>query len=376
LKPFLSCKRNILTNCRGGGLVCSGVILRKKRDKMKTEKMKRVIISILRNIRENIRFFIVGASNLTLMSYAKLNNPASITLDYSGFFSGLTNGEFYYIKVNGKHIDLVGGGFVSALNKAMEIKKTLIEQGVEVNPLAYEDLLPQREQENSIGEGGGNIIRKPFKYGKEKANVTGTVVPIKDDEPGATIIRPKKILVLTANPKTTPRLRLDEEVREIDEGLRLSKYRDKFEIQSRWAVRLRDLRRALLDAEPQIVHFTGHGRDGGLLVEDELGMAVPISPEALAGLFALCSDQVECVILGTCYSEKQAAAIGSHIQYVIGMEKAIKDKTAIEFAVGFYDALAAGKSLEEAFEFGRNAILQEFPDQTEHLIPVLKKKKR
>lgn len=79
----------------------------------------------------------------------------------------------------------------------------------------------------------------------------------------------KKILILAANPKTTPRLRLDEEVREIDEGLRRSKYRDQFEIQSRWAVRMRDLRRALLDVEPQIVHFTGHGKEDGLLVEDE-----------------------------------------------------------------------------------------------------------
>jgi hypothetical protein len=182
----------------------------------------------------------------------------------------------------------------------------------------------------------------------------------------------KKILILAANPKTTPRLRLDEEVREIEEGLRRSKCRDQFEIQSRWAVRLRDLRRALLDVEPQIVHFTGHGKEDGLLVEDELGMAVSISPGALSGLFELCADHVECVVLGACYSEPQAAAISKHINYVIGMRKEIKDKAAIEFVVGFYDALGAGRSVEKAFNFGCNAIqLFNIP---EHLVPRLLKK--
>jgi hypothetical protein len=184
----------------------------------------------------------------------------------------------------------------------------------------------------------------------------------------------KKILLLTSNPKTTFRLRLDEEVREIEDGLRCSKHHGQFEIQSRWAVRFRDLRRALLYVEPHIVHFSGHGEKDGLLVEDELGMAVRISNKALSGLFKLCSHQLECVILSACYSARHATAISKHINYVIGMRKEIKDESAIEFAVGFYDTLGAGQSVEKAFKFGCNAILQKFPDLPEHLIPVLKKK--
>jgi hypothetical protein len=68
-----------------------------------------------------------------------------------------------------------------------------------------------------------------------------------------------KILILTANPTNSDRLRLDEEVREIQQGLRRSRHYDQFEIIARWAVRPRDLRQALLDHEPQIVHFAGHG---------------------------------------------------------------------------------------------------------------------
>jgi hypothetical protein len=184
----------------------------------------------------------------------------------------------------------------------------------------------------------------------------------------------KKILILSANPEDTSRLHLDKEVREIEEGLLRSKHRGQFEIQTRWAVRFWDLRRLLLDYEPQIVHFSGHGEKQGLIVEGELGIAVPISPEALSELFRLCSGHVECVLLNTCYSKAQADAINKHINCVIGMPGKIEDRAAFEFAVGFYDALGAGKSVEEAYKFGCNAVKQVFPNIPHHLIPVLKKR--
>jgi hypothetical protein len=182
----------------------------------------------------------------------------------------------------------------------------------------------------------------------------------------------RKILILSANPHNTARLRLDEEVREIEEGLRRSRKRKYFTIKQKWAVRIRDLRRAMLDYEPQIVHFCGHGEAKGVIVENEDGNSRLVSPEALAELFQLFSNQVECVLLNACYSELQAHAINQYIPYVIGMSKVIHDKTAIEFAVGFYDALGSGKSFEQAFKFARNAI--QLCNPHEHLTPKLLKR--
>ncbi|MDJ0574750.1 MAG: AAA-like domain-containing protein [Xenococcaceae cyanobacterium MO_234.B1] len=167
----------------------------------------------------------------------------------------------------------------------------------------------------------------------------------------------KKILILSANPKGTTQLRLDEEVREIKEGLRRAKRREQFVIESAEAVRYRDIRRAILDYEPQILHFSGHGvREEGLVFEDEIGHEKLVDTEALAELFELFSDKLECVVLNACYSEVQGRAIARHIDYVMGMNQAIGDKAAIEFAVGFYDALGAEKSYEFAYKFGCNAI--------------------
>lgn len=183
----------------------------------------------------------------------------------------------------------------------------------------------------------------------------------------------QKILTVAANPKTTPHLRLDQEVRAIDEGLKRSRNRDQFGLGSKWAVQTDDLRRALLDEEPCYVHFCGHGAgEEGILLEDELGYPKFVKAEALANLFKLFSNQIECVILNACYSEVQAEAISQHIKYVIGMKQAVGDQTAIKFTTGFYDAIGAGRTIEDAFEFGKNAIgLESLPGE---LIPVIKKK--
>lgn len=180
----------------------------------------------------------------------------------------------------------------------------------------------------------------------------------------------KKILILAANPKNSVPLRLDEEVREIDEGLKRAQMRDRFELEQKWAVRPRDVQRAILDFAPQIVHFSGHGvGEGGLALEDELGQAKLVSAGALAGLFELFADQVECVLLNACYSVLQAEAIALHIPYVIGMNQAVGDAAAREFAVGFYDALGAGRDIEFAYKFACNSI--RMAGIAEHLTPVL-----
>ncbi|MBW4450426.1 MAG: CHAT domain-containing protein [Spirirestis rafaelensis WJT71-NPBG6] len=190
----------------------------------------------------------------------------------------------------------------------------------------------------------------------------------------------KKILILAANPKQTSRLRLDEEVRDIKEGLRLSQQRDKFILQQEWAVRPRDVRRAVLDFRPNIIHFSGHGAGStGLSFEDETGKEKLVTAEALAGLFGQFAKQVECVVLNACYSEEQAVAIAQHIDYVIGMNAAIGDKAALEFAVGFYDALVAYdprydtySRIEFAFNIACNAI--QFAGVSGISIPIMKKK--
>ncbi|MDF5728024.1 MAG: CHAT domain-containing protein [Rhizonema sp. PD38] len=187
----------------------------------------------------------------------------------------------------------------------------------------------------------------------------------------------KTILVLASSPTNQGRLRLDKEVREIDEGLRRAQQREKFTLQQRRAVRPDDLRRALLDLNPEIVHFCGHGSgEDGLVLEDDVGIAQLVPTEALANLFKRFATRgLECVVLNACYSEIQANAIAQHIDYVVGMNSTIGDDAAIKFAVGFYDELGAGWSYEDAYHGGCDAIaLQGIPEEHTPVFKNLKKK--
>ena len=168
----------------------------------------------------------------------------------------------------------------------------------------------------------------------------------------------RKLLILTASPKGLDPIRLAEEVRDISEGLKRSRYRNDFKIVSQSAVRLRDLRRAVVEEAPHMVHFSGHGKgDAGLYFEDELGKPTLLTGEQLSGIFSLIAHKtrVECVVLNGCYSLVQAQAIMQHVPYVIGMRHSIGDRAAIEFSVGFYDAIWNGESIEFAFESGKVA---------------------
>ena len=178
------------------------------------------------------------------------------------------------------------------------------------------------------------------------------------------------ILFLTADPTDASRLRLGEEVREIQERLQLSRWRDNFALHPRMSVRPTDISQALLDVNPQIIHFSGHGTSNGMLCFENIsGETHPIEPEALAALFEQFAHQLNCVILNACYSIAQARAIAEHIRYVIGMNQAIDDKASIAFSVGFYQALGGGRSIEDAYKLGCVQIrLENIPD---YLTPIL-----
>ena len=181
------------------------------------------------------------------------------------------------------------------------------------------------------------------------------------------------ILFLAANPDGLRHV--GQELREIKEGLQRSKGRNRFRLTPCLDVRPRDIQRALLDDPPHIVHFAGRGVGAeGLVFEDEVGNVKLVDGAALAGLFSLFTDEIQCVVLNGCYSQVQSEAIAQHIKYVIAIRDEISNEAALEFAIGFYDALGAGRPLEFAHRSGCSAI--QMQGLAEHLAPILVQKSK
>lgn len=167
-----------------------------------------------------------------------------------------------------------------------------------------------------------------------------------------------KILFLAANPvDVVTRLRVDKEIREIGQKIRMGTLRDQLVLVSEWAVRAGDLQAALLSHKPEIVHFSGHcSPSSGIILEDEDGNRKVVSKNALADLFRILKDKPRVVVLNACYAKEQAQALASTIDFTIGMNAAIEDRAAIVFAAHFYQSLAFGRSVEESFELAVNEL--------------------
>jgi hypothetical protein len=177
---------------------------------------------------------------------------------------------------------------------------------------------------------------------------------------GRTIMKKNRILFLSANPTGTTLLKLAQEAREIEEKIRAAEHRDSLELITKWAVRPDDLLQSLNQYRPHVVHFSVHGSPSEeIILLDKQDKPKPVNREALVSLFRVLKDNIRVVLLNACFSRPQAEAITEEIDCAIGMMRAIGDEAAIIFAASFYRAIGFGRSVRDAFEQGKTALLLE-----------------
>jgi CheY-like chemotaxis protein len=161
-----------------------------------------------------------------------------------------------------------------------------------------------------------------------------------------------RILFLSANPAQTDPLELIKECNLINQKIRASAGRELLKLEQRHDISIKWLIEELLNYNPKILHFSGHGSETSALIfkNENTGQIEEVPPSALSKLFKVLGKEINLVFLNACYSEKQARAIAEHVDCVIGMSTAISDIAAIEFASTFYSSLGFGRSVEDAFD--------------------------
>ncbi|WP_420102148.1 CHAT domain-containing protein [Bosea sp. (in: a-proteobacteria)] len=158
-----------------------------------------------------------------------------------------------------------------------------------------------------------------------------------------------KVVMLLASPKDQDPLRLDEEVRDTQQKLQLvQNSKVDIDIKHEWAVRLTEIADHLLNEKPQVIHFSGHGGNGAIYVEDAIGDATPLNGNSFADLIKALGG-VECVLLNACFSDDLTNSIKPHVKVVIGCDDSIDDDAALAFSRAFYRALAHGRDYQSSF---------------------------
>jgi uncharacterized repeat protein (TIGR01451 family) len=232
------------------------------------------------------------------------------------------------------------------------------------------------------GQAGANVpvhLDLAYEYRSRRYTVASTqsVRVVRDQVKGPrvpprSVLLPVKVLILAANPPDTQALRTDQEIREIQKTIRSGRDRDSMEVSIHLAVGPADIIQALLDDEPRLVHFAGHGGgpDGSIAVQNDYGLAHLIPVEGLVDLFGTFGRSVHCVLVNACDTELLARELSAVVPYAIGMRQPVRDTSSIRFSAGFYQALGAGKSIEDAFQLGV-IMLKMTPIGSDALAPVL-----
>src|ERR1043166_3954505 len=88
-----------------------------------------------------------------------------------------------------------------------------------------------------------------------------------------------------------------DEARAIEDELRRSGYRERFQFQTRWAAQPLDLLREVRTLRPSIIHFCGRGGTSGLYFQTQRGDSQLVAPGAIAEAIAAAGSSVRLAVL-------------------------------------------------------------------------------
>lgn len=153
-----------------------------------------------------------------------------------------------------------------------------------------------------------------------------------------------RILFVSANPKWEDRLELGDELRTLLGSL---KGRD-VDLMLLPAAQPEDLKIALGSTAVDIVHFSGHAEEEGILLRDSEGFAQQVPGPELRDL--LQNNGVKLAVLNACATEKTAEDIRESVGAVIGTTKPLDDRAAKKLTKVLYASLGAGQTISAAFD--------------------------
>jgi hypothetical protein len=198
---------------------------------------------------------------------------------------------------------------------------------------------------------------------------------------------PLRILGLVAQPRNLAELATDDEQDRLQSALAAPINEGLIELDWVEPASWSRVHERLLHGPWHVVHFIGHGDydhesdEGALALVDERGKANWVEASRMVDLLDMARPTPRLVVLNSCASAQDgrqelhsgtaATLVHSGIAAVAAMQFSITDDAAIVFSRGFYTALVAGKTVEEAVRSGRTEILGLGRDTLEWVTPVL-----
>jgi CHAT domain len=170
---------------------------------------------------------------------------------------------------------------------------------------------------------------------------------------------PLDVLYLMSNPTKRHTLSLDKEVKAVKAEISRSRFRENITLHQSEAADFKDILNGLNDHAPRIVHFSGHGNDAGLAMDDgtvRRSKTRFVSFDLLGKVLAATDNPPDVVVLNSCKSTGARRALLATAKAIVVMEDSVTDTAAVAFAIQFYGAIASGQSLQAAYDQARVAV--------------------
>lgn len=157
------------------------------------------------------------------------------------------------------------------------------------------------------------------------------------------------VLFITTEPEDLVRPQTTRELEVIQAGLS-----PEFRIANVYRANRGTIMEGLDKHKPEVVHFLGHGRKEGLMIEDRDGIATLVTEAWLINVFARCPS-VRLVVLNACRSAELAQALvesgQTTIRGAVAWSDIVDSDDVREFARIFHARIAGHKSVRNAFSW-------------------------
>jgi hypothetical protein len=173
------------------------------------------------------------------------------------------------------------------------------------------------------------------------------------------------IVFVAAQPHGAANINMGKELRQIRAELRSSIGRDRLKLADIQTSAHTDvIQRILLEGAGNVLHFSGHGIEGALVLEQPDGSIFKLPNALFVNMIRLVNQQrgrgeghppYRFAVLNACFSSTLARELvdAGVLEAAVGTTIAVPDSAAMAFAKRFYGALADGSPMNEAHQWAQ-----------------------
>lgn len=260
---------------------------------------------------------------------------------------------------------------IATVNKSINAKRTSLTAALRDEQRARDRKEQSEAQKRDREDARRRKVEKD--HAREVAQISQRTTAPRYVEVRPPKPEPLRVLYLTANPESVEStkehpdgtvetvgvwLRVDQEVRQVKDMLKRTKYRDLVAVEHLPAATSMDLLEGLNEYRPHVVHFSGHANALGLQMENDQGTTEgdDLDFGLLARLLGSTDVPPRLIVLNACESLAGADELLQTVPTVVAMSDEINDASAVVFAGRFYAAIASAQSVASALEQARVAM--------------------